>query len=220
MPDDRLVLAAVERAVRHRADATPAAPIWSILAHLAITRRSAGGRHVRLRLAALVDAGELSCTRRHGANLWALTRQGEERLRKARDAGEPAPLPESPQHRAWRDARAVASEEIENFRQRLGELLEEAGTLLSAEPAADSDAWLELGEELRAACRLLGSATHCLYEWEEPDDASADIDGREAPDSPQRTAREAGLDARALARRRAMRAGRRNVGLWREHDGS
>lgn len=215
-PDDPLVLAAVQRAALHRGEASFAAPIWSILAHLAITRRSGAARHVRGRLSALTDACELSSARHHGVTVWSLTRQGEERLRRIRGAGELPALPESPQHEAWRNARAAAGEEIGRFRQRLRELVDETAASLSAEPAPGSDAWLELGEELRGACRLLGSATHCLYEWEEPDEAVADIERHDAPLAAGGPRSEAGLDRRALARRRALRAGRRNIVLWRE----
>jgi hypothetical protein len=212
------VLAAVERAALHRGGERLAAPVWAVLAHLALARRSAAARHVRVRLGALAAAGELSSVRSHGVILWALTRQGQERLRHARDAGEPPALPESPQNRAWRTARAAAAEEIARFRRGLQELLDATAALL-AEPATHSDTWLERGEELRDACRRLGSATHCLYEWEQPDDAVADIDRREDPPGSRAPSGETELDRRALARRRALRAGRRNIRLWREQGG-
>jgi hypothetical protein len=214
-PDDRLVLAAVDRAAIHRGGAPFAAPLWAILAHLALARRSAAARHVRLRLGALADAGELASARSHGVILWALTRQGQDSLRRARESGELPPLPESPQHRAWRSARSAASEEIGRFRRGLQELLDTTAALL-ADPSTGSDAWLERGEQLRRACRVLASATHCLHEWEEPEDAVADIDRRADPPAFRAPAGETELDARALARRRALRAGRRNIRLWRE----
>jgi hypothetical protein len=217
-PDDPRVLAAVQRASLHRHGASREAPISSILAHLSIPRRSGAARHVRRRLDALGDAGELASVRRHGVIAWAPTRQGEQRLRRLRAAGEPPVLPESPQHQAWRNARAAASAEIKRFRRSLAGLLDEAGALLSAEPTAISDAWLELGEQLRVACRLLGSATHCLYEWDEPDDALADVDRHDAPPAGGGAGDDGELDQRALVRRRALRAGRRNIELWRERD--
>jgi hypothetical protein len=219
LPDDQLVLAAVQRAALHRGVEPLAAPIWAILAHLALARRSAAARHVRARLHVLADAGELSSARRHGVTLWALTRQGERRLRRARDAGELSVLPESPQHQAWRNARVSARAEIGRCRRRLHELIDRAGALLDAEQPPDSDAWLELGEELRGACRRLGSASHCLYEWQEPDDAVADIDRHEDPAGAREAAGDSERERLALARRRAMRVGRRNIGLWREDRG-
>ncbi|HEY4451821.1 MAG TPA: hypothetical protein VGN13_09540 [Solirubrobacteraceae bacterium] len=217
-PDDPLVLAAVQRASLHRHGASREAPISSILAHLTIARRSGAAHYVRRRIDVLVAAGELASVRRHGVIAWAPTRQGEQRLRRLRDAGEAPVLPESPQHRAWRNARTAAGAEIERFRRRLAGLLAEAGELLSAEPPAVSDAWLELGEQLRTACRLLGSATHCLSEWDEPDDALADVDRHDAPPAAGAAGGEGERDRRALVRRRALRAGRRNIELWRERD--
>jgi hypothetical protein len=211
--DDRLVLAAVARAALHRAREPQAAPIWAILDHLAVARRSGAARDVRSRLGALCDTGALSSSRQGGVVLWALTPPGEELLRRARRAGEPLELPESPQHRAWRNAQTLAREEIERLRGQVHALLDAAAALLLAGPAAGSDGWLELGEQLRGACRRLGSATHCLYEWQEPDDDAADVDPLDQPP------RAGELDERALARRRALRSGRRNVALWREGSG-
>lgn len=121
-------------------------------------------------------------------------------------------LPESPQHAAWREAHTLASQEIERFRLRLGASLEAATVLLAASPQVDSDTWFELGERLQRNCWLLASATHCLYEWPEPDDAHADIDDY----AEDRSSQPAGLDEAALARRRTRRTGRRNIHLWRE----
>ncbi len=54
--------------------------------------------------------------------------------------------------------------------------------MLDAEPVASSDAWLLADIRLSAVCRLLAAATYCLYEWQEPGDAHADIDtGAAAP---------------------------------------
>jgi hypothetical protein len=39
-----------------------------------------------------------------------------------------------------------------------------------------SDAWFALARRFEKQCERLGSATYCLQEWPEPDDASADID--------------------------------------------
>jgi len=47
---------------------------------------------------------------------------------------------------------------------------------LRTRPPAFSDQWFELAERLRSDCWMLGSASHCLHEWAEPDDRYADID--------------------------------------------
>jgi hypothetical protein len=210
-PSPELALAAVERAVRHRGEERSSAPLWVILAHLAIARRSAAARVLRARLETLCTEGALALSREHGVSLWALTPPGRERLLEQRRTGAALQLPESPQHAAWRDAHTAAAQEIERFRRHLGGSLEAATVLLASSPQVDSDTWLELGERLQRNCWLLASATYCLYEWVEPDEAEADIDTyAEDPRS-----QPAGLDAAALARRRARRAGRRNIHLWR-----
>ncbi len=62
---------------------------------------------------------------------------------------------------------------------------------------------------LRGDCRRLGSACHCLHEWPEPDDDRADLDSLSEDGEPE-------LPDRERSRRRALRAGRRNIRLWRE----
>jgi hypothetical protein len=207
LPPDQLVLAAIERAWRHRAADGAAVPAWAVLEHLALPRRSRAARHVRDRLEAMRAAGWLQCSRRHGVPTWELTRAGRARLDRARRAGEVAQLPESPQHRAWRDARAAAAQELERFRARLRERLAEAARQLDADPPAHSDAWLELGEQLQRDCRRVASASYCLREWAEPRDDSADLDEHlDATDYE--------LDPALRLRRRARRSGRRNIRLW------
>ncbi len=207
LPSDELVLAAVERAARHQARDTPAVPVWAIVEHLAIRRRSAAARHVRERLLAMCEAGLLERGQRHSVPTWSLTGAGTARLRAARSASTLPPLPESPQHRDWRNAHTAAVLEIARFRDSVRERLTRTAQLLDAEPPPDSDVWLELAEELQRGCRRLASATHCLHEWAEPDDGRADVDDRSE-------STDAVLDSRERARRRARRAGRRNVRLW------
>jgi hypothetical protein len=206
---NELVLAAIERAERHRARDTPGVPVWSITEHLDLPRRS---RRVRSQLGALEAAGFLERSRRHGVPVWALTSAGRRRLMQARRSGNVPELPESPQHRAWRNARTAAAEEIERFHLSLRDGVEEATDLLDelahlASPGPSADAWFELGERLHRACRRLGSATYCLREWSEPDDARADIDDHRDPTDDT-------FDAAERALRRARRAGRRNIRLW------
>jgi hypothetical protein len=212
LPSDELVLAALERAGRHQGRDSLAVPMWTILEHLALPRRSAGARHVAARLAVMDAAGWLERSRRHGVSTWELAGAGARELRRARRAGDVPELPESPQHRAWRLARVAALQEIERFRTDVGERLGEATALLDGDAPPHSDAWLELAEQLQRACRRLASASYCLYEWAEPDDAHADIDEHaEATDTE--------VEPHERARRRARRAGRRNVRLWEERSG-
>jgi hypothetical protein len=86
-------------------------------------------------------------------------------------------LPESPQHRHWREARAAATQRIRGFRTALRRALVEAIVLL-ARNEADSHAWSQIGERLTRECSRLSSATYCLHEWVEPSDDTADTDAR------------------------------------------
>jgi hypothetical protein len=212
LPSDELIMAAVERSVRHRAGDVSDVPVWAILEHLGLATRSREARHVRSRLNALQAAGSLLRARRHGVPVWALTTRGRQRLENALSAGEAPRLPESPQHREWRRARTAGAEEIERFRRSLADTVDEATRLLDADPHAHSDKWFELAERLRRATWRVGSAGHCLYEWAEPDDAVADIDDHSEPGEER-------IAATERAARRARRAGRRNIRLWRSAGG-
>jgi hypothetical protein len=169
---DAQILAAISRAEVH--DGQDDASRSDIAAHLGFAHNSWTTRRLRPQLDALRSAGRIRDVRRCGLNLLALTAAGRRALGKARSAGE-AILPESPQHRIWRHSRTVAHERIDGFRPMLRGSLAEAGALLGAEKDP-SDAWFDLAERLRKACWQLGSATHCLHEWTEPDDSRADTD--------------------------------------------
>jgi hypothetical protein len=201
------VVAAVERAAHHRGKLPPAVPVWAILEHLALARRSAAARHVRSRLSALQEAGLLDSSRRHGVATWELTSAGQRRLQRARRSGGLPALPESPQHRAWRNARTSAGQEIDRFRASVREHLDEALLALAADPPPRSDDWFELADALQRSCRRLGSASYCLREWPEPEDAYADLDAGIDPG-------DAAIEHNQLVRLRALRTGRRNVALW------
>jgi len=197
---DVTVLAAIDRAERHRG--RQGVPVWLIFEHLGIPRRS---RRVRAQLQALVQDGAIEQRRAHGVDIWVLAPSGRKRLQEAGLVD----LPESPQHREWRNARVLAAQEIERFRASLGDALKEASARLSDTPG--SDAWFELAEELRCAARRLGSAIYCLHEWMEPSDDRADIDDHSS------TA-DLALDPSEHQRRQARRAGRRNTRLWPDVD--
>jgi hypothetical protein len=153
---DLLMLAAVDRAVRHRADKS-AVPIYGVKEHLGLPARSPG---VRVKLAALETAGALQRKHVRGAQAWELSTTGRRRLQLARRAGDLPELPESPQHRAWRQARTSAEAEIDRTRLELRSALEAATALLDA--PSHSDDWFEHGERLvfcwfnRLAVRVCG----------------------------------------------------------------
>ena len=74
-----------------------------------------------------------------GYTHWRLTSDGRKQLAKARRKREDLQLPESPQHRLWRDARATAARRIDGIREQLRATLSEATNLLDAD--GDSDAY-------------------------------------------------------------------------------
>jgi DNA-binding XRE family transcriptional regulator len=201
------MLAAIERAERHDPRDRPGVPVWRVYDHLSIAKRSAPARQLRASLDALETAGSVVRSPRHGVQAWALTANGRRRLTRARRAGDMPELPESPQHRAWRNARTLAAQEIDRFLQRVRDDMGEALSLLDADPAVASDAWFELGERLHRDCRRAGSATYCLREWIEPNESRPDVDDQLDPADERFSPTE-------QTTRRARRVGRRNTSLW------
>jgi DNA-binding MarR family transcriptional regulator len=207
---DVLVLAGVKRAERHRERDGEGVMMSDIAEHLGFVHGSWTTRRLRPQLDALIAEGSLARSRRHRVVVWALTEAGRGQLERMRRAGEVGELPEAPQHRAWRHARATAGERIDGFRTEAREALEEAAMLLDAEDA-HSDAWFGAAERLQASCWRVGSAAHCLREWREPDDARPDVDDRcEAGDDL--------LDSEELGGVRYRRTGRRGVWRWPKPD--
>jgi hypothetical protein len=203
---DALVLAAVERAECHREREREGVMMSDIAEHLGFVHGSWTTRRLRPQLDALIANGSLARSRRHGVVVWALTEAGRRQLERMRRAGEVGELPEAPQHRAWRHARVMAGERIDGFRTEAREAVEDAAMLLDAEDAP-SDAWFGVAERLQASCRRVGSATHCLREWREPDDGRPDVDDRGDTGDDR-------LDSEELGRVRYRRAGRRGVWRW------
>jgi hypothetical protein len=171
---DAQILAAIDRTEAHDLNQIPDAARWDIAAHLGFVHNSWTTRRLRPQMDALRAAGRIRDVRRLGLDLVALTSTGRRAVRKARSTGEVS-LPESQQHRKWRHSRTMAGDRIDGFREALRTSMAEVGALLDEEQAP-SDAWFEFGKRLSAECRRLGSATYCLSEWAEPDDACADVD--------------------------------------------
>jgi len=203
------VLAAVDRAQRHRPGERGPVIAGNIYAHLGVRRSSGAGRRLRKRILALEEAALLEQQRRHGAQVWQLTPAGWRRLCQAQKVGEVGVLPESPQHVVWRRAHATAAQEIERTRGELCEHAEELLRLLDSDRVVSSDVWFGLGTGLGRLVWVVGSMTHCLYEWREPEDAHADGDEFTSPGDELLT-----RDERVSIR--ARRQGRRNPYLWRK----
>ncbi len=172
---DAQILAAVERAELHNERQDEGVLRADLAEHLGFLHSGWTTRQLRPQLDALRAAGLLRELRRQGLNVVGITSAGRRALAQARTAGERIELPESPQHRRWRHARSVAGERIDGFRQQVRDALDEARRLLDTEQVP-SDTWFGLAGRLKTECYQLGSATYCLREWPEPDDARADVD--------------------------------------------
>lgn len=173
-PSPDLLLAAIERAEIQRTQCIPGAALATLLEHLDIPRRSHLARQIRKQLDPLTEQGALDHRRIRQFDTWILTRNGRRRLAKARRAGANLTLPASPQHRKWRNARTFAEAEIDRIRNQLRETLKEAETLLDTEPPVSSDTWIATSRKLQRAAWMVASATHCLYEWHEPQEDQPD----------------------------------------------
>jgi hypothetical protein len=198
-----LVLAAVDRAVRHDEHGRDDVTLGEIVAHLGFVRTGWTTRGLRPRLDALITSGFLRAARRQSMDVWALTDAGRAHLDSARRTGRVGELPEAPQHRVWRHARANAAELIEPLREGAQAAAEEALELLDARRRMRSDEWLLLAARLGESYRRLALASYCLCEWAEPDDARADIDDYQDPDDEK-------LDADTRGRLRSLRRFRRS----------
>jgi hypothetical protein len=168
---DALILAAIERTERHMVRKERGVLYGMVVDHLGLPRHSGTGRRLRPRFKELEATGVVESFRRNSCVVWTLTPKGQERLK----AAGPVTLPESPQHRRWRESRSKATEHIAGFRRELRDALKDARALLG-DRSAPSEAWFELGERLQRACALIGSATHCSREWPEPSDDEPDVD--------------------------------------------
>jgi len=169
---DMLILAAVQRAERH--GPKPPLPHRIVGAHLGFKNTAPNSRLLLPRLKALRDAGSLASSRKFGKDRWTLSRSGRSRLAAARRKGEVGELPESPQHREWRHAREEAAKRIVGFKEHTRDLVEEADRKLVDAKHPTADELLSLSRRFEWAFWLLGSATYCLHEWPEPDDAKMD----------------------------------------------
>jgi hypothetical protein len=168
---DLLVLAAIDRAERQ--EQVDGVQWGHIPMHLGFPSAAATTRKLRLQVDALTDAGAIRQSRRRGCNVWGLTDAGRAGLAAVRNVGKLLELPEAPQHREWRQARAKAAREIEWLRDQLRSALEREQSSLS-DGQADPRAWLDHGERVQGRCLQLASAYYCLHGWLEPDGAEPD----------------------------------------------
>lgn len=150
---DAQVLAAIERAEVHHERQNEGILRSDLAEHLGFVHGGWTTRQLRPQLDALRSGGMLRDVRRHGLNLLGITDAGRRALTKARRAGGAGELPESPQHRRWRQAHVAAAGRIDGFRQQMRDALDEASRLLDAEQAP-SDAWFILAGRLKTECLM------------------------------------------------------------------
>jgi len=174
MPSEDLVLAAIDRAYRHRSNSSnPGALLVDVKEHLGLPRSGSATLRLRPTWQTLQRLGLIEQSRHSNRVLWRVTAAGHKRLTAAQKTSD-LTLPEAPQHRRWRHAHAEAGKRVEEFRADLSLLLAQATHLVDAELPATSDEWYDMDAQLHTAVRRMGSATYCLGEWPEPDDAIAD----------------------------------------------
>jgi hypothetical protein len=139
---------------------------------------------------------------------WTLTAKGEAHLAAARKA-RAVTLPESPQHRRWREAHDSAHAQIDDLFDDLLAEMEATTDLFDCDLEPRSDEWFRAAERLQRAAWNAASATHCLYEWGEPDeDGGPDVDTHcEIGDDT--------LKPGELAARQRRRSDRRRYTRWR-----
>lgn len=174
-----LVLAALDRAERHSRYGRGGVMMTTLYSHLGERKQTAAAGRVRKQVAVLVEAGSVQWARRNGVAVIVLTAAGRRRLARAKRAGKVPVLPESPQHRSWREAHDRAEVAVDRFVQQTHEAISEAVGLLDGLTGVTahrptSDALLASRTRLHDAMSLTASATYCFYEWPEPDDATRD----------------------------------------------
>jgi hypothetical protein len=175
------VLAALARAELHAATWKP---YLSDIAHH-LGWRSSGGtaRRLRQHLGRLTSEGlattEEPPPHRTHTQRWATTPAGRRRLASAG----PIDLPESPQHRRWRQDRDVAAWALGAVREDIWVVIEEVYDLLSSReevrPFHSDDFVYGLVRRFEQAFRAYGLAFRMCEQWPEPSDLAAD----DAPDS-------------------------------------
>lgn len=175
--EEAFVLAAVDRGQRHSPWADRGVPLWVVTDHLGLGRGSGPSQRVRPVLDRLTrERGWLELHVQHDRPNWTVTADGSYMLTQAFPDGADDHLPESPQHKEWREARNLAGRVMPKLRAELSARLDEVHELVGRKRTPTSDEWLALVHPLGEAVRRVGFATYCLHQWNEPADATADVD--------------------------------------------
>lgn len=167
------VLAAVARAERQEARVT----LREISNHLGW--RYNGGATIRLRprLHALAASGLLDATnpprRKIRTKQWSTTVTGRRRLASA----DKVDLPESPQHRRWRQDRDVAAWALDGIFEEGRTLVDEVYDLFwmsRVHTSLTSREILDLAQRFDRTMKAFATATQMCDEWPEPGDETDD----------------------------------------------
>jgi DNA-binding PadR family transcriptional regulator len=177
------LLAAIERAERQVVlpGERKGARRKEVVAHLGLDWYPGNARRLKGQLEALKAEGCVEIEEKMPyRSIVALTLRGHDRLQLARrqkvPEAMPEALPESPQHREWREAREAAEEREDEIRSLATDAVQEAHTAL-LKPAADTaDELMVIGDRLHRVFWRFASAVYVRQEWAEPDERSRDKD--------------------------------------------
>ena len=174
--DERLLLA-IGRAWDHIAPERTRLHRSQIARHLGFVHNGATTRRLRPQIEKLKRGGYLEEFCKRGARYLRPTGRGERRIAALRRSGDQEPLPESPQHREWRQARNLADERVEEILAELDRALDQARAVrrVSIEDIdGGSKEVRAMGKRLEARFHLLAIAVYCLFEWPEPEEDACD----------------------------------------------
>lgn len=152
-----------------------------VVAHLGLDWHSGNARRLKVQLEALEAEGCVEIERKiPHRSIVALTPGGHDRLQLARRQkvaeAMPESLPESPQHRNWREARAVAEEKEDEIRSRATDVVQYALTALLKPEADGAEELMAIGDRLHRVFWRFASVVYVRQEWVEPDERSRDKD--------------------------------------------
>lgn len=165
-PTGEEVLAAIARALRAEVQLRGGG-VWlsDVVQHLEMTWHSGTARTLQPILTSLGTQGLI---RQVVPRAWTLTDDGRQRVAEAW-----VTLPPSPQRRRWRQARELAEEYRDEFRQDLINAIKAATEMLNAREPATGVAWEKCGERLDRCCKAIAHVNFALHESVDPGDGPA-----------------------------------------------
>jgi len=168
-----VVLAALARALHSGPIVDGGVWLSEVSEHLGLSWHGATSRRLQPIMTQLVDRGLVRHSNK--GSIWALTDTGYRQAQRVTVL-----LPESPQHRLWRQACELATEHHPRMRQRFITAVKAACDLINAEEPAAPSSWIDCKHELEHACEALAQVAYILNRAE-PDDATPDLDSRAQP---------------------------------------